>query len=75
MRRGVTDQFLILMAAAFFFAVVFYILRKRVLGPLDPFSLLWSSIVAFIQTLLNLLIPKEEVETQFQDTETPRTEL
>ena len=74
-RRGVTDQFLILMAAAFFFAVVFYILRKRVLGPLDPFSLLWSSIVAFIQTLLNLLIPKEEVETQFQDAETPRTEL
>ena len=59
-RRGVTDQVLIFLAAAFFFAVVFYILRKRVLGPFDPFSLIWSSIVAFVQTLLNLLIPNEE---------------
>ena len=69
-RRGVTDQFLILMAAAFFFAVVFYILRKRVLGPLDPFSLIWSSIVAFVQTLLNLLIPKEELESNEVPTQT-----
>ena len=69
-RRGVTDQFLILMAAAFFFAVVFYILRKRVLGPLDPFSLIWSSIVAFVQTLLNLLIPKEELESDEIPTQT-----
>ena len=69
-RRGVTDQFLILMAAAFFFAVVFYILRKRVLGPLDPFSLIWSSIVAFVQTLLNFLIPKEELESDEIPTKT-----
>jgi len=40
-RREVTDRVLIFFAAIFFFACVFYVLRKRVLGPLDPFSLLW----------------------------------
>lgn len=61
-RRILTDQVLILFAAGFFFAVVFYILRKRVLGPLDPFSLLWASITAFIRTVLNLMIPNEKDE-------------
>lgn len=59
-RRIMTDRVLIFLAAAFFFAVVFYILRKRVLGPLDPFALLWASITAFIRTVLNLLIPNDD---------------
>ena len=54
-RRMDTDRVLILFAAAFFFAVVFYILRKRVLGPFDPFALIWSSITTFISTIINLL--------------------
>lgn len=59
-RREVTDRFLILFASAFFFAVVFYILRKRVLGPLDPFSLIWASITAFIRSVINLLAQDDE---------------
>ena len=59
-RRMDTDRVLILFAAAFFFAVVFYILRKRVLGPFDPFSLIWTSITTFISTMINLLLPKSE---------------
>ena len=59
-RREVTDRFLIFFAAAFFFGVVFYILRKRVLGPLDPFALLWASITAFIRTMLNLMTSGED---------------
>ena len=55
-RRETTDRLLILLAAAFFFSVVFYILKKRVFGPMDPFELLWSSITAFVRTVLNLLI-------------------
>ena len=55
-RRATTDRVLIMFSAAFFFAVVFYILRKRVLGPLDPFALIWSSITAFVRTVLNLII-------------------
>ena len=46
---------LIFFAALFFFACVFYVLRKRVLGPLDPFALLWSTITALVSTLLALL--------------------
>lgn len=59
-RRETTDRLLILLAAAFFFSVVFYILKKRVFGPLDPFELLWSSITAFVRTVLNLLLSKNE---------------
>jgi hypothetical protein len=54
-RREVTDRVLILFAAAFFFAVVFIILRKRVFGPLDPFPLIWSSVTTTIGTVINLL--------------------
>ena len=54
-RREVTDRVLIFFAALFFFACVFYVLRKRVLGPLDPFALLWSTITALVSTLLALL--------------------
>lgn len=54
-RRETTDRVLIFFAFAFFFACVFYILRKRVLGPLDPFSLIWSSISTLITTLLSLV--------------------
>ena len=57
-RRETTDRLLILLAAAFFFSVVFYVLKKRVFGPLDPFELLWSSITAFVRTVLNLLLSK-----------------
>lgn len=59
-RRMDTDRVLIAIAACFFFAVVFYILRKRVLGPLDPFALIWSSITTFISTVINLLISEPE---------------
>jgi hypothetical protein len=51
----VTDRVLIFFAALFFFACVFYVLRKRILGPLDPFSLMWSTITTLITTLLALL--------------------
>ena len=61
-RREVTDRVLILFASAFFFAVVFYILRKRVLGPLDPFSLIWASITAFIRSVINLLVQDDTDE-------------
>ncbi len=67
-RRIMTDRVLIFLAAAFFFAVVFYILQKRVLGPLDPFSLMWSSITAFIRTVLNLLIPNESADDNNNET-------
>ncbi|TRY76569.1 hypothetical protein TCAL_00133 [Tigriopus californicus] len=54
-RRETTDRVLIFFAFAFFFACVFYILRKRVLGPLDPFSLIWASVSTLIVSLLNLV--------------------
>ena len=63
-RRMDTDRVLILFAAAFFFAVVFYILRKRVLGPFDPFALIWSSITTFISTIINLLISEPKNSDQ-----------
>ena len=40
-------------AFAFFFACVFYVLRKRVLGPLDPITLAWQAITTLINTVLN----------------------
>jgi len=49
-RRETTDKVLIFFAFAFFFACVFYILRKRVFGPLDPFSFVWNTLTALIST-------------------------
>ena len=54
-RREVTDRVLILFAVAFYFAVVLYILRKRVLGPLDPIALIWSTVKALVITLVTLI--------------------
>jgi protein transport protein SEC20 len=54
-RREVTDRILILLAFAFFFACVFYILRKRVLGPLDPVSLIWNAVATMVQTIMRLV--------------------
>ncbi len=54
-RRETTDRVLIFFAFAFFFACVFYVLRKRVLGPLDPFSLAWQAVVTLINTVMALL--------------------
>lgn len=54
-RREVTDRVLILFAFAFYFACVFYILRKRVLGPLDPLALIWSAVRAFAVALANII--------------------
>ncbi len=54
-RRENTDRVLILFAASFFFGVVFYILRKRVFGPFDPFVFIWNSITTFITYLINVL--------------------
>ena len=54
-RRETTDRVLIFFAFCFFFAVVFYILRKRVLGPLDPFSLAWNFVVGLIRAVIQLL--------------------
>lgn len=53
-RRGVTDRVLILFAVAFFFACVFYVLRKRVLGPLDPFTLIWTTITTIFTYFMQL---------------------
>ena len=53
-RRETTDRVLIFFAFAFFFAVVFYILRKRVLGPLDPFSLIYHSVATLVSTVMTL---------------------
>ena len=54
-RRETTDKVLILFAVAFYFAVVFYILRKRVLGPLDPLVLIWSTMKTFVIALVQLI--------------------
>ena len=54
-RRETTDKVLIFLAFAFFFSVVFYILRKRVLGPLDPLALTWNALVTLINTLASLI--------------------
>ena len=54
-RREVTDRVLILFAVAFYFAVVLYILRKRVLGPFDPIALIWSTIKAIVVTLIKVI--------------------
>jgi len=51
-RRETTDKVLIFFAFAFFFACVFYILRKRVLGPLDPFSIAWNALSALVNYVL-----------------------
>lgn len=53
-RRETTDRVLIFFAFAFFFAVVFYVLRKRVLGPLDPLLLSWNAILTLVNTILSL---------------------
>lgn len=53
-RRETTDKFLIFFTAVLFFAVVFYVLRKRVLGPLDPFALVWSTITTTVAYLIRL---------------------
>ncbi len=55
-RRETTDKVLILFAFAFFFACVFYVLRKRVLGPLDPFSLAWNAVTTLTNTLVNTVM-------------------
>merc|ERR1712029_14108 len=54
-RRETTDKVLILFATAFFFAVVFYILRKRVLGPLDPFALLFATIKSLVVAIVKII--------------------
>jgi protein transport protein SEC20 len=54
-RRETTDRVLIFFAFAFFFACVFYVLRKRVLGPLDPFALVWSTLATLVTTVMSLL--------------------
>ena len=54
-RRETTDKVLILFATAFFFAVVFYILRKRVLGPLDPFALLFATIKSLVLAMIRVI--------------------
>lgn len=53
-RRETTDRVLIFFAFCFFFACVFYVLRKRVLGPLDPFSLMWNAITTLVNTVMTL---------------------
>ncbi len=55
-RRETTDAVLILFAFGFFFACVFYVLRKRVLGPLDPLSLTWNAITTLVNTLVNTIM-------------------
>ncbi len=55
-RRETTDMVLILFAFCFFFACVFYILRKRVLGPLDPFSLTWNAVTTLVNTIINAVM-------------------
>lgn len=54
-RREVTDRVLILFAVAFYFAVVLYILRKRVLGPLDPIALIWSTVKTLVIALVKII--------------------
>jgi len=54
-RRETTDKVLILFAVAFFFAVVFYILRKRVLGPLDPFALVWTTVKSLVLAIIQII--------------------
>ena len=54
-RRETTDKVLILFAVAFFFAVVFYILRKRVLGPLDPFALVWTTVRSIVIAIIKII--------------------
>jgi len=54
-RRETTDKVLILFATAFFFAVVFYILRKRVLGPLDPFALLFATVKSLVIAIIKVI--------------------
>ncbi len=55
-RRETTDAVLILFAFGFFFACVFYVLRKRVLGPLDPLSLTWNAITTLVNTIVNTVM-------------------
>ena len=54
-RREVTDRVLILFAVAFYFAVVLYILRKRVFGPLDPVAFIWSTIKTLVIALVKII--------------------
>jgi len=55
-RRETTDRFLIFFAFAFFWACVFYVLRKRVpLGPLDPFTIMWNAMSVVFAAIMNLL--------------------
>lgn len=53
-RRENTDKILILFAVAFFFACVFYVLRKRILGPIDPFALVWTLLSTLMSTVMRL---------------------
>ena len=54
-RRETTDKVLIFFAFAFFFACVFYVLRKRlVLGPFDPFALTWNFFSMIVTTFMSL---------------------
>ncbi len=55
-RRETTDAVLILFAFGLFFACVFYVLRKRVLGPLDPLSLTWNALTTLVNTLVNTVM-------------------
>ena len=54
-RREVTDRVLILFAVAFYFAVVLYILRKRVFGPLDPVAIVWSTVKTLVIALVKII--------------------
>ena len=60
-RREVTDRVLILFAVAFYFAVVLYILRKRVLGPLDPIALIWSTVKTLVIALVKIIRTVQKV--------------
>ena len=54
-KRHVPTKVLILFATAFFFAVVFYILRKRVLGPLDPFAIMFAAIKSLVVAIVKIV--------------------
>lgn len=54
-RRETTTHVLIFIAFCFFFACVFHILRKRVLGPLDPMLLTWNTLSTLVTTVMGLI--------------------
>ena len=53
-RRETTTHVLIFVAFCFFFACVFHILRKRVLGPLDPMLLTYNTLTTLVTTVMGL---------------------